>query len=406
MPQFDFLHLDLKVVNDKIVGEAKGLLAPLVDMHLKRFLNVLNGLKVIARKNGNLVFNLYNPPQPTKAGMRALMRKLQESITGKVVPATSNLSITNKCQCKCVHCSAEPFLNPERRELTTDEIKTVVDDALDLGSNLVIFVGGEPLVHPDIYDLIKYVDKDKAIVMIFTNGWLLEESAEKLAEAGLATLNISIDSSEPEVHNKLRRVKGLYKRAFAGAKKCREMGILTGISTYASHDTLASGQFEKLLKIGQDEGFHEVTIFDCIPSGRFLKDPSVMLSNDEKKKVIELAMKYHDMDHPMGVIAQAIVNSEIGVGCFGAYAQFYMTAYGDINPCDFNPISFGNVRDKSLKQIWYEMIAHPDFCYKHRTCRMQTQSYRARFIDILPDKPQLPVAIEEVERLRKEKGIE
>jgi len=403
MPSFDFLHLELEVVNDKIQGKAEGLLAPLVEMHIQRFLNVLNGLKIIARKDGALVFNLYNPPQPTKAGMRALMRKLKEAITGKVVPATANLAITHKCHCKCIHCSADPFISPDREELTTDEIKRVVDDALDLGASLVIYVGGEPLIRKDIYELIEYVDKDKAQPMIFTNGYLLEQSAEKLAEAGLATLNISIDSADPEVHDEFRKVKGIYKRAFAGAKKCRELGILTGISTYASHQSLKDGSLEKLLKIAQDQGFHEVTIFDCIPSGRFIKDPSVMLSVDEKKQVIELAMRYHEMDHPMGVVAQAIVNSELGVGCFGAYAQFYMTAYGDINPCDFNPVSFGNIRDKSLKQIWYEMISHPDFSYKHRTCRMQTPAYREKFIDILPDNPKLPVTIEEVERLRAEK---
>lgn len=400
MPNFDFLHLELEVVDDKIRGKAGGILAPMVQMQLSRFLNVLNGLKIIARKDGALVYNLYNPPQPTNAGMRALMRKLKEVITGKVVPATANLAITHKCHCKCIHCSADPFIDPARKELATEEIKKVVDDAIDLGSSLVIFVGGEPLIHDDIFELIRHVDKDKAMPMIFTNGFLLEKYAEKLAEAGLATLNISIDNVDPELHDTFRKVKGLYKRAFDGARRARECGIFTGISTYASHESIETGNLEKLLKVAQDDGFHEVTIFDCIPSGRFLKDPSVMLTLDEKKKVVELATKYHEMNHPMGVVAQSIVNSEIGVGCFGAFAQFYMTAYGDINPCDFNPISFGNVRQKGLKQIWYEMISHPDFSYKHRTCRMQTPSYRERFIDVLPDNPKLPVDIKEVERLR------
>jgi len=405
MPNFDFLHLELELINDKIQGKAGGLLGPLVEMHVQRFLNVINGLKIIARRDDALVYNLYNPPQPTQAGMRALMRKLKETITGKVVPATANLAITHKCHCKCIHCSADPFINPDRKEVTTDEIKRVVDDALDLGASLVIFVGGEPLIHKDIFNLIDYVDKDKAQPMIFTNGFLLEQSAEKLAEAGLATLNISIDSSIPERHNEFRKVKGLYKKAFDGAKKCRDLGILTGISTYANHESLSDGTFEELLKIAEGEGFHEVTIFDCIPSGRFIKDPSVMLGMDEKKQVIELAMKYHEKDNHMGVVAQAVVNSELGVGCFGAYSQFYMTAYGDINPCDFNPISFGNIRDKSLKDIWYQMLAHRDFSYKHRTCRMQTPAYRKKYIDVLPDNPKLPVLIEDLEAIWAERGM-
>lgn len=56
-----------------------------------------------------------------------------------------------------------------------EEIKTVVDGALDLGASLIIYVGGEPLLREELYDLINYVDKTRAIPMIFTNGLLLTE---------------------------------------------------------------------------------------------------------------------------------------------------------------------------------------------------------------------------------------
>lgn len=395
---FDFLGIEASIDdNDKISARATGVLGAHVQPFVDQFIGVLNSLKVIAKKGRANVFNLYNPPQPTKAGMRALERKVKEIIFKRVFPATANMAITHRCQCKCVHCSADPFVDPDREELTTSEIKTVLDAALDLGSSLVILVGGEPLLRKDLFELIAHIDPDKAMPMIFTNGQLLERNAEKLAEAGLQTLNISIDSFDPEVHNTNRCVDGLYDAAFAGARKARDVGILTGISTYATSQSLDNGNVESLLKFAQDEGFQEVTIFDCIPSGRFLKDPSVMLSTDEKKRVSDLARRFHEMSNPMGVVAQAIVNSPVGAGCFGAYAQFYMTAYGDINPCDFNPLSFGNVRELPLQAIWHKMISHKDFCEKHPTCRMQTPEYRARYIDPLPDNPRLPVTIEEIE---------
>ena len=398
METFDFLRLEAEVgADNKITAKATGVLGPHVQPFVDQFIGVLNSLKVIAKKDGANVYNLYNPPQPTKAGMRALERKVKQMIFKRVFPATANLAITHRCQCKCVHCSAEPFVDPTREELTTEEIKTVIDGALDLGSSLVILVGGEPLLSKNLFELISHIDPDKAMPMIFTNGQLLEKNAEKLTEAGLQTLNISIDSVNPETHDKLRGIPGLWEKAMAGAKKARECGILTGISTYATSESLDNGDVEKLLKLAQDEGFHEVTIFDCIPSGRFLKDPGVMLSEDEKKRVVDLSRRYHEMDHPMGVVAQAIVNSPMGAGCFGAFAQFYMTAYGDINPCDFNPVSFGNVRELPIQAIWHKMVAHKDFCEKHPTCRMQTPEYRAKYIDPLPDNPKLPVAIEEIE---------
>jgi MoaA/NifB/PqqE/SkfB family radical SAM enzyme len=230
---------------------------------------------------------------------------------------------------------------------------------------------------------------------MFTNGLLLnEENCKRLADAGLHCLYVSIDSPRPETHNSLRRVENLYERAMEGAARARENGIYTGLSTYATSESLASGEVEELINIAHDEGFHEITIFDCIPSGKYLKNTEMMLSKDEKNQLRGLALKYHQSDWRMGVIAQAVVNSPEGAGCFGAYTQFYMTAYGDVNPCDFNPVTFGNVRKMSLQEIWHKMVGHPDFCYRYAACRMQTPEYRAKYIDMLPDNMRLPVPIE------------
>lgn len=85
-----------------------------------------------------------------------------------------------------------------------------------------------------------------------------------------------------------------------------------------------------------------------------------------------------------------------GVGCYGAQSQFYMTAYGDINPCDFNPINFGNVREMSIQEIWKKMVTHPDFSKRYPTCRMQSKAYRKKYIDPLPKDVRLPVKIEDI----------
>ena len=405
MDSFDFLHLEMDVTSeDKLVAKAGGTLGPHVQPFVDQFTNVLNSIKVIHKtKDGKLVYNLYNPPQPTPAGLRALERKVREIIFKQVWPATSNISVTWKCQCNCEHCSADSFVNKPGEELTAEELKTVVDGSIELGSNLVIYTGGEPTLKPEILELIDYVPKDKAMCMIFTNGIKLSESGftEKLAKAGLATLNISIDDFKPEVHDKLRGVKGLYHRAFEGAKAAREAGILTGVSTYATHENVNNGSLEKVINKAIDDGFHEVTIFDCIPSGKYLKRTDLILSEEDKKKVIKLSRKYlEDPACPIGICAQALINSPIGAGCFGAYSQYYMTARGDVNPCDFNPITFGNVREMPIQMIWQKMVTHPDFCRRHMTCRMQTASYRERFIDVMPEEINWPVTIEQVEQWR------
>ncbi|MFH0964931.1 MAG: radical SAM protein, partial [Planctomycetota bacterium] len=249
MAVFDFLQIETRMApGNRIEARATGILGPHLQSFVDQFFGVLNSLKVIAKKGEANVYNLYNPPQPTPAGMRALERKVKEVIFRRIFPATANLAITHRCQCKCVHCSAEPFVDPKRQELTTEDLKTVIDGALDLGASLVILVGGEPLLRKDLCELIAHIDRDKAMPMIFTNGLLLEQAAEQLAEAGLQTLNISIDSSEAAQHDEFRGVPRLYEHAFRGAAKCRGLGILTGISTYATGQNLRDGSLERLLR--------------------------------------------------------------------------------------------------------------------------------------------------------------
>jgi MoaA/NifB/PqqE/SkfB family radical SAM enzyme len=401
---WNFLDIQTRMEGNRIVAKAGGRLAPAVKPFVDRFFSVLNSLKVIAKKGDANYYNLYNPPQPTEAGMRALERKVKEILFKTLYPATANLAITHGCQCRCRHCSADPFVDPSREELTADEIKTVVDGALDLGASIVIFTGGEPTMRKDLPELIAHVDKTKAMPMIFTNGqFLTQKNVEQFAKAGLCTLNISIDHVDPKKHNEYRKVPHLYEQAIEGGQRAMAAGILVGLSTYATHETLADGSVEKLINVALEKGFKEVTIFDCIPSGRFLKDTSLILTPEDRKVIAALYDKYHEGDYPIGIVAQSKINSPEGAGCFGAFAQFYMTAYGDINPCDFNPVSFGNVRDLPVQVIWNKMLTHPDFRIHHKTCRMQTPEYRAKYIDPLPENTKLPVPIEVIDAMAEKK---
>jgi MoaA/NifB/PqqE/SkfB family radical SAM enzyme len=378
----------------KIACDLSGPLKDRFQDQIEAFLAVINRLKIVAEKDGKNFYNLYNPPMPSTAAQRPFERKLRTMASGIVFPATSTLSVTPRCPCRCVHCSADRFVTPDRDELSTDDLKSVIDQALDLGVCSMVFTGGEPMARADLADLIAYTDKHRAHVMIFTSGVLLsEKNVARLAEAGLGSLNVSIDADTPEEHDRLRRLPGAFPKAMDGARRARAAGILTGISTYATHETVASGALEHLLRIAQDEGFHEVTIFDCVPTGKFLSMPELRLGRKDIKRIRALADKYNAMDFPMGVIAQSKANAADGGGCFGAFSQFYMTCYGDVNPCDFNPITFGNVRDEPLETIWRRMISHPEFGAHRLSCRMQSDRYRRAFIDPIQDEERLPVSI-------------
>ncbi|MHC4663403.1 MAG: radical SAM protein [Planctomycetota bacterium] len=394
MPHFELLGLETEIIDGRIRARVNGILGRAMQPYISRLISKLNTLKVIATKNGGNVFNLYNPPQPTKVGLRALERKLKEAIYKHVFPATANLAITYRCPCDCVHCSAMPFYRKDKDELSTGEMKDLIDQSLDLGASLIIFTGGEPFVRRDFIELVDYVDKDRGWPLLFTCGQALtDENVDRLAEAGLGSMYVSIDTLDPKEHDRVRGINGLWKKAIEGGKRALEAGILVGLSTYATPERIESGKLVEFFKFAQDEGFVEVTVFDRMPAGRWIKRDDVIVPQNLKDKLIEQALEFNE-SNPMGIICQALINSPQGVGCFGAFSEFYVSAYGDVTPCDFNPISFGNVRNQPMAQIWQNMLRHPDFCTRHMTCRMQDPAYRAKYIDPLEEPINLPIPIE------------
>ncbi len=91
-------------------------------------------------------------------------------------------------------------------------------------SSIINLVGGEPLMRQDLTEIISSVNKDLSTVILFTNGWFLEEKASELKKAGLDGVYISIDSSIENEHDRLRQRKGLFRKALAGLKKAKKIG--------------------------------------------------------------------------------------------------------------------------------------------------------------------------------------
>ncbi|MHA1805714.1 MAG: radical SAM/SPASM domain-containing protein [Promethearchaeota archaeon] len=80
-------------------------------------------------------------------------------------------------------------------------------------------------------------------------------------------------------------------------------------------------------------------------------------------------------------------------GCLAANIQFYVSAYGDVTPCDFTPLSFGNVRKEPLKNIWMRMVKHPAYNHESPFCRMQDPKFRKCYIEPIPEDAILPYEI-------------
>ena len=115
-------------------------------------------------------------------------------------------NFTNQCNLKCKHCYENSGLKPTPDELTTEEVKNIIDQFADIGVVALAFSGGEPLMRRDFFEIVEYAAKKEFYVSIASNGTLITPSiAKKIKNAGVSYIEISLDGFEEE-HDKFRGV--------------------------------------------------------------------------------------------------------------------------------------------------------------------------------------------------------
>ncbi len=395
------IRLEAVIRDGRVDFELSGRLSRFLSP-IKKLLRHLEEEKPAAVLNDQIVFSLYLPPLPSKAFIRMIKARLKSELLRRRVPEAVTLAVTARCPCNCVHCSAARR-RPE--ELSAEEWKGVIRDALDLGTYNVTFTGGDPLVREDLPELISSVDPARAIAAVFTSGYLLRERARELVEAGVYAVHVSIDSPDPDEHDELRGTPGLFERCLEGIRSCLKEGALVGISTYATPEDVETGKVEDLLRLARRLGVHEVTVFDAVPTGRLLHREDVMLSKRHREELADLHLRWNrERRSGPRVSVMSYVNSRRGSGCFAGYVQCHVTNDGEVTPCDFTPISFGNVREIGFKRAWRRLTSHPEWRRWSERCRMQDPEFRRKYIRRIRPGERLPVRIEELERRAGEKG--
>jgi len=360
--------------------------------YLNEYLDKANRYKVIGEISGSPVFSLYQPPLASKPGERSLEARLWRKFNRKKLPASATISLTKLCQCECEHCSAFYYNNTGKKGLGLNELKAAIQETVDLGVTNIILLGGEPLLFKGIFELIQSIPKELTSVIMFTNGeFLTKENCEKLKRAGLLGAFVSVDSTDPEEHNRLRQRKGLFDKAMQGISNMNSAGLFPGISSYLTTERLNEGIFEEMMELAKDNGAREVTFFDAIPSGKWLKEDSCILKQADRLKINELVRAYRKKENYPGLSVQSTMTSECGSAfCFAANTQFYLTASGEMCPCDFTPISFGKYPENSIQELWEKMISVEPYKKRSKVCRMQDENFRKAFIQPIPNEGPFP----------------
>ncbi len=167
------------------------------------------------------------------------------------------VSVTERCNFRCLYCMPEkPFSwVPQENLLSYEEMFEFIKVGIDEGINKIRITGGEPLLRHGLDSFIKMISDYKSDIdlAITTNGFLLEETAQSLKDAGLKRLNISLDSLKPEVAEQISQ-KDILAKVMRGIDKAQEVGLKIKINCVPLKG-INDGEIIDLLEHCRDKGY-------------------------------------------------------------------------------------------------------------------------------------------------------
>jgi sulfatase maturation enzyme AslB (radical SAM superfamily) len=173
---------------------------------------------------------------------------------------------THKCNLSCKHCySNSGAVNEE--ELTTQQALAAVDQIADAGVTALAFSGGEPLTRKDFFQVARYASDRGLYVSVASNGTLLsKENVQKLKEAKVNYIDVSIDGASAKTHDDFRGVPGTFDKAVAGLKNCVEADLCVCIATTVDKNNMA--ELPAIIDLAEKIHAERFTYFNFIPTGR------------------------------------------------------------------------------------------------------------------------------------------
>ncbi len=280
-----------------------------------------------------------------------------EAVEGDAQVTSAMFELTYNCSEKCIHCynpgatrNDSETSGRNRKELTLDEYKRVIDELCESGLYKVCLSGGDPFSKPIIWDIIDYLWQKEIAFDIFTNGQRVFNDVERLLDYYPRLIGVSIYSQVEEVHDKITRMPGSLRKSIMFVERLSEYGMAMNLKCVIMQPNLRTYRSVKELaaKYGAVPQF-EVCVSPstegdmCAPRNLRLTEEQlyVVLRDDNIPLYVgPEAPGYGGQPRLMTVNA-----------CGAGDSTFCITPEGNVQVCCSFPASLGNVKEQSIIEI-------------------------------------------------------
>lgn len=278
--------------------------------------------------------------------------------------------VTSACNLTCIHCHATSG-KPGPDELTTDEGKKLIDQIAEVSAfRTLVYTGGEPLVRPDIFELLRHSQNVGFANIIATNGTLIdEEMAWRLKDHGVVCNAVSLDAANPARHNFIRNSPNGFDLVMRAIEATKKAGILLQINTTAMEYNMP--ELEDLIDFVDRIDGGIMLMYQLVAVGRGERIKNATLKKSANQQLSELISRKQQTCK--GIVEPVAgpqywpyllekkkrdnglwlrLAEQVFHGCAAGRGFVYIKANGDVWPCPFVEKSGGNVRDQSFKSIY------------------------------------------------------
>ncbi|MFO7820565.1 MAG: radical SAM protein [Lentisphaeria bacterium] len=340
-----------------------------------RLLLIFRHNKVVRVFNGYKL-HLYLPSYPSRAFFYALESKLLRRSPG---PTTVVFSMTKACQYHCTHCYQR---NDKGTDLAESLMLDTAREIVERGVAMFDIEGGEPFVRFNrLSDLLQDLDDRTEIWINTTGAGASREKVEKLKVAGLFGLMVSIHSPDAEIHDQMTGVPGSFQTACDILQICRDLELTAAINTVLSEAEVKAGGIDRIMDLSRQLDCDYVQLIHPKPAGEWLgRKEEMQTSSQLLAQVRREHLRYNSSSRKTypSLAAQVFEESESILGCTaGGVDRFYVGASGEVQPCEFLNISFGNIKDEPFAHIFARMRSYfPCPCTGWLCCTQAEEIYR------------------------------
>lgn len=281
--------------------------------------------------------------------MSSLMQEMAAKALERNIPLSVQLDLTYRCNERCIHCYLD---HDDHGEMSTAEIKDLLDQMAAAGVFFLTLSGGEILLRRDFFEILEHARARTFCIRLKTNGILIREAdAARLRDLGVQSVQVSIYSHRPEIHDAVTEAPGSLQRSIHAIRLLREHGI---------HVDMAN-----VLMTRNAGDYHGVKALAAELGAQFLLDPTVTPMMDGDRSILKLNVDgatlrevFHDESIAGNV--EELCAPPHGPGeddldslpCSAGHTACYVSPYGDVYPCVQFPLPCGNVRSTKFMDIW------------------------------------------------------